>query len=254
MNTTFTIQPRKAGIFLFALAAVMSALAVTGDILLLKYDNTYLWPTLRQFNFVEEGNLANFYQGLQLVLAAVLLLIVWRGKVQRKEPHRTHWLVLGCIFLFLGADEVAQIHETTIANTIAALRGAEGGLSLANAPRHSDPDKTGWFFVYMPLLAVFGLSFIPFLRRLPGRIAVLFMVSGTIYLGGAIGVEKFVNWFAGKYGDNTVGYVLLDNLGEFMESTGIALFVYAILCFMAHEGREISFRIDHKPHDTGSKA
>jgi len=240
MNATFTIQPRKTGVFLGIIAVVMSALAIIGDILELKFDgggehgtrNPFLWPFVRQFNFVEEGNIANFYQGLQLVLAAVLLLIVWRGKLQRKEPHRGHWLALGLIFLFLGTDEVAQIHETTIAITIANLRQTES-------------DKTGWFWVYLPLLAVFGLSYIPFLRRLPRRIAVLFMVSGTIYVGGAVGVEKFVNWFAGKYGDDTVGYILIDNLGEFMESTGIALFVYAILCYMAYEGKEIGFRIQH---------
>jgi hypothetical protein len=98
------------------------------------------------------------------------------------------------------------------------------------------------------------VSFLPFLRRLPGRIAVLFIVSGMIYVGGAVGVEKFVNWFAGKYGDDTVGYVLLDNLGEFMESTGIALFVYAILCHMAHEGRQIAFRIQHTPKDDKGSA
>ena len=243
MNTTFTIQPRKAGIFLGIIAVVMSALAITGDLLELKFDsggehgasNPFIWPFARQFNFVEEGNLANFYQGLQLVLAAVLLLVVWRGKVVRKEPVRGHWLALGLIFLFLGADEVAQIHETTIANTIANLR-------------HHESDKTGWFWVYLPLLAVFGLSYIPFLLRLPRRIAVLMMISGCIYVGGAVGVEKFVNWFAGKYGDDTIGYVLIDNLGEFMESTGIALFVYTILCYIAHEGKEIAFRIqDEKP-------
>jgi amino acid transporter len=154
MNTTFTITPRKAGIFLGIVAVVMSALAITGDLIELFFDsehsgNPFIWPIARQFNFVEEGNIANFYQGLQLVLAAVLLLIVWRGKVQRKEPHRTHWLVLGCIFLFLGTDEVAQIHETTIANTIANLR-------------HHESDKTGWFWIYLPLLAIFGLSYIRF--------------------------------------------------------------------------------------------
>ena len=245
MKTTFTLNPRKVGIFLGILAVVMSVLAVTGDILELKFDsggahgtsNPFLWPFVRQFNFVEEGNIANFYQGLQLVLAAVLLLIVWRGKVQRGEPLRGHWLALGLIFLFLGTDEVAQIHETTIANTIAALRNKES-------------DKAGWFWVYLPLLAVFGLAYIPFLKRLPRRIAALFMVSGTIYVGGAVAMEKFANCFAGKYGDDTVGYVLIDNLGEFMESTGIALFVYAIVSYLAIEGTEISFRMRTGEPDT----
>ena len=259
MNTTFTLQPRKVGIFLGILALVMTALAITGDLLELFFDRDYssgtaaIWPFARQFNFVEEGNLANFYQGLQLVLASVLLLIVWRGKVQRKEPNCGHWLGLGLIFLFLGADEVAQIHETTIANTIAAIRHSDSARMAtavgADGLHHSEPGKTIWFWLYLPLLAAFGAAYLPFLRRLPRRIAVLFMVAGTIYVGGAIGVEKFVNWFAGKYGDNTVGYVLIDNLGEFMESTGIALFVYAILCHMAHEGREIAFRIADKSRE-----
>ena len=236
MNISFTISPRKAGIFLGIIAVVMSVLAITADLLELKLDSgrdgasaPWLWPFARQFNFVEEGNLANFYQGTQLVLAAVILLVIWRGKKQSGGAFRGHWLALGCIFVFLGADEVAQIHETTIANTVALLR-------------HKESDKTGWFFVYLPLLAVFGLSYISFLRHLPGRIAVLMMVSGCIYVGGAVGVEKFVNWFATKYGDDTVGYMLMDNLGEFMESTGIVLFIYTLLSYIALQTGEISFR------------
>ena len=237
LKTTFAISPRKALIWLGTIAIVMSALAIIGDLLELKLDKggdgagaPWLWPFARQFNFVEEGNLANFYQGTQLVLAAVILLMIWRGKKQTGGAFRGHWLALGCIFVFLGADEVAQIHETTIANTVALLRHDEGG-------------KTGWMFVYLPLLAAFGLWYIPFLRHLPGRIAALMMVSGGIYVGGAVGVEKFVNWFATKYGDETVGYVLIDNLGEFMESTGIALFIYTLLSYLAIQAGEISFQI-----------
>lgn len=238
MTTTFTLNPRKIGIFLGILAFVMSALAITGDLLELHFDsggehgasNPFIWPFARQFNFVEEGNLANFYQGLQLVLAAVLLLTIWRGKAQNGEPMKGRWLALGLIFLFLGADEVAQIHETTVANTIAGLRKHES-------------DKTGWFWLYLPLLAAFGLSYIPFLRHLPKKIAALLILSGAIYVGGAVGVEKFVNWYAGQYGDDTVGYVLLDNLGEFMESTGIALFVYALVSYLALSATEIRLHI-----------
>lgn len=244
MTTTFTLKPRKVGIVLGLVAVLMSVLAVIGDSVELKYDspdarsegNTFIWPIARQFNFVEEGNLANFYQGLQLVLASVLLFVIWRGKVQRRETFRGHWLALAIIFLFLGTDEVAQIHETTIANTIATLR-------------HHESDKTGWFWVYVPVLAIFGAAYIPFLRHLSGKIAVLFMVSGTIYVSGAVLMEKFVNWFAGKYGDDTIGYILIDNLSEFMESTGIALFVYTLVAYLAKSGTEIRFRLGEEPGD-----
>ena len=247
-KTTFAISPRKALIWLGTIAIVMSALAITGDLLELKFDSggegevrLWLWPIARQFNFVEEGNLANFYQGTQLVLAAVILLMIWRGKKQSGGAFRGHWLALGCIFIFLGCDEVAQIHETTIANTVSLLKQRLTG--------HEPGDKTGWFIIYLPLLAIFGLSYISFLRHLPGRIAVLMMVSGGIYVGGAVGVEKFVNWFAIKYGDDTVGYVLIDNFGEFMESAGIALFIHTLLSYLAIQAGEISFRF---PKDTAN--
>ena len=242
MNTSFTVAPRKAGLFLGIIAVIMSTLAITGDLLELLLDKgedgkgaLWLWPIVRQFNFVEEGNLANFYQGTQLVLAAVILLMIWREKKQSGGAFCGRWLALALLFIFLGGDEVAQIHETTIANTVAMLRHSEGG-------------KTGWMFLYLPLLAAFGLAYLPFLRHLPGRIAALMMTSGGIYVGGAVGVEKFVNWFAEKYGDETVGYVLIDNLGEFMESAGIALFIYTLLSYLAHEGKGIAFQFqDTKP-------
>ncbi len=240
-DTTFTIAPRKAGIFLGVLAIVMSVLAITFDLLELKFDKgrdgegpLWLWPIARQFNFVEEGNLANFYQGVQLVLAAVILLTIWRWKKQAGGAFRGHWLALGCIFIFLGCDEVAQIHETTIANTIALLRTWLTG--------HEPTGKTGWMFLYLPLLAAFGLAYLPFLRHLPRRIAALMMASGGIYGGGALAMEKFANSFAEKYGDDTVGYVLIDNLSEFMESTGIALFIFTLLSYLALQGSGISFR------------
>lgn len=241
MKTTIVIQPRKVCIVLLIVAFVMSALAVTGTLVERAFDtsgeeegNAIVWAFARQFNFSQEANLANFYQGLQLVLASVLLGVIWRGKVQRAEPFRWHWLAMSLIFLFLGADEVAQIHETTVATTVVSLRGSE-------------TDKAGWFWVYLPLLAVFGLAYIPFLRHLPRRIAALFVISGSIYVSGVAVIEKLVNRFELKYGDTSVAYVLMDNLSEFMESTGIALFICALLLHLATNAEEIRLRITQTP-------
>ena len=242
MTTRLSIQPRKALIILLSIALLMSVLAVVGILVEMTFDvetdgkdgNPYIWPIVRQFSFVEEGNIANFYQGLQLVFASVLLLVIWRGKVQRREPFRGHWLVLAGIFLFLGMDEIAQIHETTIAIEIVTYRGHEG-------------DKTSWFWVYLPLAAIFGLSYLRFLRRLPRRIAGLMMASGMIYIMGVVVLEKFVNWYAGKHSDGSIGYLILDNLSEFTEGAGIALFIYTLLTYLAETGEEIAFRLTQTP-------
>lgn len=228
LKTILVLSPRKIGIVLGIIAAVMSGAAVIGDLAMDRIHSDAVWPVARQFNFVEEGNFANYYQSAQLLLNSALLLLIWA--VQKPAAQdRWRWLVLAGAFLFLSADEVAQIHETTVAVLIAGARQNEEG-------------KTGWFWLYLPVLAVFGAAYVPFLQRLPRRTAILFVLSGSIYVGGAVAMERVSNWVAETHGDQTVGYALIDNFSEFMESAGMALFAYTLLSYLAAEAAEIVLR------------
>lgn len=230
LKTTLVLSPRKIGIVLGIIAVCMSTAAVIGDFAMARVHSDSVWPIARQFNFVEEGNFANYYQSAQLLLNSALLLLIWSVKKQANAPGRWRWLVLAAVFLFLSCDEVAQIHETTVAVLVAGARENESG-------------KTGWFWIYLPALAVFGAAYVPFLKRLPRRTAVLFVVSGCLYVGGVVGVERVANWCAETYGDETAGYVLIDNLSEFMESAGMALFAYTLLAYLAAEAAEVVIRV-----------
>ena len=138
--------------------------------------------------------------------------------------------MLAGAFLFLSCDEVAQIHETTVAVLVAGAQEKEEG-------------KTGWFWAYLPVLAVFAAAYVPFLKGLPRRSAILFVLSGSIYLGGVVAMERVANWFAETPGDETLGYVLTDNFSEFMESAGMALFAYTLLSWLAAESAEVVIRL-----------
>ena len=229
LKSSVVLSPRKIGIVLGLIAVGMSVAAVVGDVIMDRVHGDSVWPIARQFNFVEEGNFANYYQSAQLLLNTALLLLIW--EVQKPAaPDRWRWLVLAGAFLFLSADEVAQIHESTVAVLIAGARDDEAG-------------KTGWFWLYLPLLAVFAAAYVPFLRRLPRRIAGLFILSGGIYVGGAVVVERIANWYAETRGENTVGYELIDSFSEFMEGGGMALFAYTLLSYLAAEAPEIVLQI-----------
>ena len=229
LKTALVFSPRKIGLVLGIIAACMSVAAVLGDLAMDGIRSDSVWPLARQFHFVEEGNFANYYQSAQLLLNSALLLLIWA--VQKPSAQdRGRWLALAGAFLFLSADEVAQIHETTVAVLIADARQNEEG-------------KTGWFWLYLPVLAVFGAAYLPFLRRLPRRTAILFVLSGSIYIGGAVGMESIANWFAETHGGETVGYVLIDSFSEFMESGGMALFAYTLLSYLAAEAPEIVLQI-----------
>ena len=108
-------------------------------------------------------------------------------------------------FLLFSIDTVAGIHETI--NSLIDPNWAIGGGLLA--------------------LGI-GLGFIPFLRRLPKRTAILFAVAGAIYIGGAVGVE-----IIGEPLDaDTIQYNLLTVLEEGMETFGVIFFIHVLLSYM----------------------
>ena len=72
-----------------------------------------------------------------------------------------------------------------------------------------------------------GLAYLPFLARLRRRTAVLFVIAGLVYVGGAVGVERWT-------GDdvNSLEYNMWTTLEEGLEMFGVILMIYAVLDHM----------------------
>ena len=126
------------------------------------------------------------------------------GRPNGDSEHRW-WFVLGLAFVFLSMDEVVGMHE------------------LMNTLMEENP----WTVVGFPVLAVVGLSYLPFLWRYRGRTALLFVLAGLIYGGGAVGVEHFTDAEV-----NSLHYNMWTALEEEMEMFGVIVLIYAVLDFM----------------------
>ena len=120
------------------------------------------------------------------------------------SEHRW-WFVLGLAFVFLSMDEVVGMRE------------------LMSTLMEENP----WTVVGFPVLAVVGLSYLPFLWRYRGRTALLFVLAGLIYGGGAVGVEHFTDAEV-----NSLHYNMWTALEEGMEMFGVMVLIYAVLDFM----------------------
>ena len=70
------------------------------------------------------------------------------------------------------------------------------------------------------MLAV-GLTYIPFLMALPRELAVGFVISGSFYTGGALGVE----WLAQDMDEESFAYALAVLEEEGAEMVGALLFL-----------------------------
>ncbi|MBW4663463.1 MAG: hypothetical protein KME01_04560 [Chroococcus sp. CMT-3BRIN-NPC107] len=92
--------------------------------------------------------------------------------------------------------------------------------------------------------AVF-LGFLKFIKALPPKTKRLFLTAGTVFVGGAIGMELLSGAYAELYTHNNFTSAILTSIEEFMEMIGIVIFIYALLSYIGSElrGLNLNFKI-----------
>jgi hypothetical protein len=85
------------------------------------------------------------------------------------------------------------------------------------------------------IVALVGLFYLRFLLALPRRFQVLCAASGAIFLGGAVAAEWVGSEIARRRpgDDASWAYQLQVIVEEGLEMAGIALFIYALLVYLA---------------------
>ena len=167
------------------------------------------WPLRQLFDVDEEDAIPTWYSTSALLLASGLLFLTSRRKHADRDPWVRYWYGLSLTFAALSLDEVAGFHET-LNGMIDYSWAIPGGIGAA----------------------VFGLVYVRFLLHLPSRTRWLFVVSGCVFLGGAVGVEMWTDWYADQDLLDTLAYNLWNTVEEGMEMGGVVLFIHAVLGYM----------------------
>ncbi len=176
-------------------------------------------PLVHLFHVEEEGNIPTYYSALLLLSSAILLAIISHFTHVQNKPYFKHWLILSVIFFYLSVDDAAAIHELIIP-PLRNFFNTTGVLFYA------------WVIVAIPLMALFFLAYVKFLRDLPRDTRIMFIVSGALFVFGSAGL------------DMAAGYVVTHNLWihiiepalmiaeELLENVGIVLFIYTLLSYL----------------------
>lgn len=187
-------------------------------------DNHYV----RLFDLDVEHNLPSVYSAVTLAASAALFALIAKGD-RDAGRGRPAWALMAYIFCFLSADELFSIHE-----------------QLIRPMRHMFPSNGlmhyGWVLPYGIATAGLGLSLIPFLRRLPARTSLLLLLSGAIYVSGAIGLEMVGAWIDGHWGKHCVSYAVEVVFEESLEMCGIVLLIYTLLDYIRTHLPNLSVR------------
>lgn len=218
-----TLEPRIVLKWLFIIIGFLLFANLVGITFKHFIGHDYVYGLVPLFNFNTEKNIPTLYSSLTLMVSALMLLFIAESN-RKLGVSYIPWLGMGIIFIFLSIDEFASLHEN-LNRPVRETVGASGVLYFA------------WIIPYIALLFLFLAFYARFLLRLPRKVMLLFLLSGGVFVSGAVGMEMIGGLLADKHGLGGVGlaYSLVTTFEELLEMVGVAIFIYALLIYMTFQ-------------------
>lgn len=216
---------------LYLILCLLSA-NILGIISKFYFDHDVVYGLVPLFDFNEEKNIPTLYSSIALIVASILLWSIALTHKSLKSPY-IMWLGLSLIFLFLSIDEISSIHERFEEPTKNVFK-TSGFLFYA------------WIIPYGIALVAFIIIYSKFLFKLPKNTMILFLVSGTTFVSGAIGLEMIGGRQADLYGTDTILFSFYYTCEESLEMIGIAIFIYTLLSYMVNQFKSIEITVSKK--------
>lgn len=154
------------------------------------------WLLIQMFELDEENNLPTWFSSFILLNVAFFVYISSNRPGLNKKAH---WRFIATGFLILAIDEVAGMHET-----------------------FNSSIEINWAIPGAILILFVAAAYVPFLLSLRGKLALLFILAGALFVSGAIITELLSE----DMDSDSWGYALAVALEEGLEMFGVLLFLW----------------------------
>lgn len=171
---------------------------------------------LRQFHLDSENSVPAWWSSSLMLVAAMMLYRLGAEAKAVGDRLWQLWALLAVAFFFLSMDEAASFHEGVI-EPLKAMFGFGGIFFYA------------WVVPAALCLGAFGLLILPLLRQLPPRLSGRLVLSGIIFVSGALGMEMVGGWLDYSGLRDRTFYTLAFTVEETAEFVGLLLFNFALL-------------------------
>ncbi len=182
-------------------------------------------PGLRFFNLDDEKSLPSLFTVFEWSVIVVLFYVI---TIISKDKKSYYWWGFVILFSFLTLDEFASIHEP-MAQYFRKTFNTSGVLYFA------------WVIPYAFGLIALLLIYGKFLISLNRKILFLFIVSGIVFISGAVIMELFEGSYVESNGFNNVYYLVFVPIEETLEMIGLSLFIYSLLQYLKMEAGNFNF-------------
>lgn len=223
----FTFSPRRIAQTLSLIVLCLTLASIAGQFSKNYFDQPNVSKFARLFNLDEESNIPTWYSSSTLLLCSVLLAAITCVKKREGNRFVLHWRALSLIFLYISLDETALIHERA-SNLLERAFATSGFLYYA------------WIIPATPIMLIFVLAYFRFLLDLPAKTRRLFLFAGSLFVGGALGMEPFEALQEDVYGKESTTFAVMTHIEEVLEMTGIIVFIYALTSYMISPAKEVN--------------
>ncbi|NJM47712.1 MAG: hypothetical protein HC860_17385 [Alkalinema sp. RU_4_3] len=192
-----------------------------------------------EFYLDEEGNVPALYSALAMAIAALLLLTIGKLEQNIQAHYYRSWKMLSGIFLYLSMDELLGFHEYLNALRRVGLRGAF---------------FYAWVIPAALIMVALCCIFYRFLISLNPKVRNRIVLSGAIFLTGAIGFEMLGSGIDERLGEPAIftnlSYQVYMTLEEGLEMLGIVTFIHSLLSYLNqyHNVREMMIYLPMHQH------
>jgi spermidine synthase len=233
MQLDTTIRPRKIAFVLVFIVFVLATMSLITEYIvevLYKDAESLALDFLDLFSVNLEQSIPTWYSTILLLLAVAILAVIAAAKWRGIDSYRWQWIGLTLIFLYLSMDEAVSIHEFA-SNPLNITFKTSGYLYF------------GWQIVAVPIVLIFALLYLRFLFHLPAYTRYGFILSGVIYVSGAIFIEGLsANQLFLDNDVFTYRYMVIATVEETSEMLGVVLFIYSLLSYIVALQSHFQFR------------
>ena len=242
----FSVSVRRVAI---TLACIITVILTTGTLANWMIYNVAPAPdhpiadVLKRFDLGHEPSIPAFYSASMILCCACVLVAIGRSAKSRQR----RWYLLSFCMLAMALDEAVMFHEM-VDSAVRIFLPTSGALYF------------GWVIPAMVLVLAFGIIFLKLLLSLERRTASLFVVSGLLFVAGAVGMEMV----AGTIFDaatseeealKSISHVISQACEEGLEMVGIAVFFVALIDHVQRNGQGFQFPVvnQHAPRQSSEE-
>lgn len=222
------LEPRKVLTLLIGLSLLFLLLNVVRLGWSYELGSMRFHEILARFNLDNEASIPTWFSSMVLLAASAALAVIAAHKRAAHDRFARHWIGLAVIFLLLSVEEIATFHEL--------LSARMGSLHLTGFLSFAWVIPAGCFVL------LFALAYLRFLLHLPAPFRVLFVVSGVVYVFGAVGMEMIGGEIKQTWGVHGL-YYLCVMVEEGCEMLGASLFVFTQLKYLQTMTAQVGIRL-----------